>query len=206
LEGWVREGGIGELRFIEATARLNLAYQGTHALEMVCSFNGGARPTHVIGQVAGECGLAGTKGHHAPDESVASIAFDNGVRAQLLCGGNAPAVGAGPEHTHKRIAVYGTRGLVQWTMKGWERSGAEGSIEAGSLDYAAQDVLAQAALTEAAFDWLEDDRKVHPTNLQSSLEQFNVVLGIYASALGRAGVALPVEPEPDLIEKLRAAL
>ncbi|NOZ28967.1 MAG: Gfo/Idh/MocA family oxidoreductase [Chloroflexi bacterium] len=206
LERYVREGHIGEIRFLEASARMNLAYQGTHILELISAFNGGARPIAVFGQVAGAEGLKGTKGHYAPDQCVASIAFANGVRAQLLCGKNAPAVREGPVHTHKRIAVYGTRGLVHWTMKGWERTGADGTLEQGFHNYADEDILGQAGLTEAVFDWLEDESRVHPTNLAASLIQFNIILGIYMSALHHQLISLPVDPEPHLIDALKARL
>jgi hypothetical protein len=36
--------------------------------------------------------------------------------------------------------------------------------------------------------------------------EFNVILAIYASALRRAPVALPVAPEVDLLPALRATL
>ncbi|MCJ7548392.1 MAG: hypothetical protein MUQ30_01770, partial [Anaerolineae bacterium] len=47
---------------------------------------------------------------------------------------------------------------------------------------------------------------IHPLNLDLALQDFNVVLGMYMSALNHSVVSLPVEPEPDLIEKLRLAL
>ena len=91
-------------------------------------------------------------------------------------------------------------------MKGWERAGADGTAEKGSHDYDAEDILGQAALTEAVFDWLEDETAVHPTNLEVSLVQFNVILGIYMSALHHTPVALPVDPQPRLIDALKARL
>ena len=206
LERYVREGYVGELRFLDASAGMNLAFQGSHVLELISAFNGGPRPVAVFGQVAGAEGLAGRKGHYAPDQCVASITYEDGTRAQILCGPNAPSVGEGPIYTHKRIAVYGTRGYLQWTMKGWERAGADGTAEKGSHDYDAEDILGQAALTEAVFDWLEDETAVHPTNLEVSLVQFNVILGIYTSALHHTPVALPVDPQPRLIDALNARL
>lgn len=46
-------------------------------------------------------------------------------------------------------------------------------------------VLGQASLTEAMFDWLKDDRAVHPLNLDVSLQDFAVMLNMYESALHR---------------------
>jgi predicted dehydrogenase len=185
---------------------MNLAYQGTHVLELISAFNGGARPTAVFGQVAGAEGLKGTKGHFAPDECVASITYDDGTRAQILCGADAPYVGGSTVSKHKRVAVYGTRGLVHWTMHGWERTSPDGGLDKGTHNYPDEDILGQAGLTEAVFDWLEDETADHPTSLDASLVQFNVILGIYMSALKRVPMALPVDAEPRLIDALKAGL
>lgn len=64
--------------------------------------------------------------------------------------------------------------------------------------YADQDILGQAAMTEAMFDWLEDDAKVHLLNIQVALTDFNIILGLYMSALNREVVSLPVQPQPAL--------
>ena len=61
-------------------------------------------------------------------------------------------------------------------------------------------------MTEAMFDWLEDGERVHPTNLDDSLTQFNVIVGPYMSALQRRGIDLPVQPDADLLAKLRQRL
>jgi hypothetical protein len=79
-------------------------------------------------------------------------------------------------------------------------------LERGEHAYGVEDILGQAALTDAAFDWLTQDENAHPTNLDASLTQFNIILGIYMSALGHCPVELPVEPDDDLIEQLRGAL
>jgi predicted dehydrogenase len=107
---------------------------------------------------------------------------------------------------HKRISVYGTAGSAHWTMWSWQYTGRNGVLEQGEHDYFEQDVRAQAALTEAMFDWLEDDRKVHPLNLASALVDFNIILGAFHSVLKRQVVSLPVEPEDGLIRKLSAVL
>lgn len=206
LQRLVYEGRIGEVRFIEASARMNLAYQGTHSLQAIGAFNPQGRPVTVFGQVSGAQGLRLTPGqHYAPDQSLAKITFDNGVHALLQCGANAPAVGEGPIHTHKRVAVYGTQGYVQWTMASWETL-IDGVRETGRHSYAEEDILGQAAMTEAMFDWLEDERAVHPLNLAAALQDFNIILGMYTSALHHQVIELPVIPEPELIARLRQRL
>ena len=134
-----------------------------------------------------------------------AITYDNGVQALLRCGTNAPKVGDGTINTHKQIAVYGTKGFVHWTMWSWE-AGYEGKIESGLHQYGDEDILGQAAMTEAMFDWLEESDAVHPLNLDAALNDFAVMLAIYASGLSRQVVTLPSEPVPDLIVTLRTML
>lgn len=206
LQRFVQEGRIGEVRFVEASAGMNLAYQGTHSLQAIGAFNPGAAPTSVFAQAAGTDGLQVTPGQHfAPDQCLAGISYANGVSGLLRCGANAPRVGDGPVYMHKRVAAYGTRGFVQWTMHFWETS-SDGVTTRDSLDYWPEDVLAQAAMTEAMFDWLEDDAALHPLNMQTALSDFDIILGIYMSTLRHQPIALPVQPEPDLIARLRRHL
>lgn len=207
LQRRVRDGAIGHLRFIEASAGMNPAYQGTHALQAIGAFNPGASPVSVFGQVSGAGGLAETPRHHyAPDQCTGVIEFDNGVSALLRCGAVAPRViSGGSTNVHKRIAVYGDRGFVHWTMHGWE-SRIDEVYERGEHAYAEEDILGQAAMTEAMIDWIEDDSAVHPLNIDVSLSDFGVMLAIYESALSRTVVTLPFAPSPDLVGKLRATL
>ena len=206
LQRLVADGAIGDLRFIEASSGMNLAYQGTHSLQAIGAFNP-ARPTTVFGQVAGAQGLQpNAKQHYAPDQSLAAVEYSNGVQATLRCGENAPRVPrGGPIYQHKRIALYGARGYVHWTMWGWETL-IDGQYDSGAHQYPDEDVLGQAAMTDAMFDWLEDDRAVHPLNLDAAMVDFNVILALYTSALTHQVVELPFEPPAGLVERLRAAL
>ena len=131
LQERVMDGAIGEVRFIDASAGLNLAYQGTHALQAIGAFHPAGVPHSVFAQLSGAEGLSATPRQHlAPDRCLASIDFDDGVTARLQCGPQAPRVGRDGMHTHKRIAVYGTRGFVHWWMWGWEMS-VDGVVESG---------------------------------------------------------------------------
>jgi hypothetical protein len=107
---------------------------------------------------------------------------------------------------HKRIAVYGTRGFVHWTMSSWELSTPELGYQRGEKEYGAEDILGQAAMTDAIFDWLEDDAKPHPNRLEVSLAESNTVLGLYRSALDRAVVELPFEPEGSYLAEFGKVL
>jgi predicted dehydrogenase len=214
LKRYVAEGRIGEVRFLDASARSTILDQGVHVLELAYTYNGCAAPVQVFGQVSGAKNLAapddrpvGIGYQPSPDIAEAAIKFENGVRAQLLSGHIAPiATDHETIYAHKRIAVYGTEGFVHWTMYGWERFTPDDGYEQGRHDYGYEDVRAQAALTDAAFEWAADEAKVHPTRLELNLEQFNIILATYVSALTASAVDLPLDPPDGLLDTLRARL
>ena len=207
LQNIVQEGKIGDVRFIEASCGMNLAYQGTHALQAIAAFHPDGLPIKVMGQASGTDGLADTpKKHFAPDQCIGAIEYADGLRAQLISGPFAPRVtNEDRTNVHKRIAAYGTRGYVHWTMWSWE-TGIDGHIERGTHEYPDEDILGQAAMTDAMLQWIEDDTKVHPLNLDLALRDFNIILGIYTSTLEHRPVELPCEPANNLIHALQTRL
>lgn len=192
----VTSGRIGEIRFIDISCKSTIIDQGVHVMELGHSYNGWSTPTQVFAQVSGGRNIPTLQ--PSPDTAEVAIYFENGIRAQMLCGYFAPS-------DYKRIAVFGTKGFVHWTMVSWERSTPDGGYESGTHSYGEQDVLGQAGLTDAAFDWLETD-KLHPTRLEHSLTQFNIILGAYVSALDHVVVKLPFEPPDNLMDALKAIL
>ncbi len=200
----VSEGRIGEVRFIDASAGCSILDQGVHLLELAHSFAAYATPKRVFAQMAGVAELDTPQ--PSPDISIVAVEFDGGIRAEMVTGDIAPrVVQTEPFYLQKRIAVYGTRGFVHWTMFGWERFTEEGGYESGAHDYFAEDDRGQAALTDAAFGLL-DGADEHATGIERSLLEFNVVLGAYVSALHRKPVPLPCDPPDSLVAALRDAL
>lgn len=200
----VKEGKIGEIKFIEVSARLNLSGQGTHVTDLMFAFNDYASPETVFGQASGTEGYKSS--HPTADMSEAYVTFMNGRHGLLVCGTNAPSVGDYPGHYHKRIAVYGTHGFVHWWMEGWEKKLKDGSYERGEKSYAEEDLLGQKGLTEALYDWLEDENKVHPNCLDNSLLEFSMILALFQSVVQRKPVYFPFEPPDDILGQLRVAL
>ena len=208
LQELVGEGAIGELRFIDASARMNMAYQGTHVLQSIAAFHPLGVPSAVFAQVSGPNGLqASRRNHYAPDATAATIRYEDGVSALLRCGTNGAYVLSGDErvNVHKQLTVFGAEGHVHWSMWGWETL-VRGRRERGDHNYPDEDILGQAAMTEAAFDWLEDNSQLHPLNLDAALRDFHIVLKAYMSALQRKEETLESELQPGLIDALRKAL
>ena len=212
LQRLVAEQTIGTVRFIEAASGMNAAYQGTHSLQAIFAFAGGAAPTAVLAQAAGADGLQPTpRAHYAPDDLLAAIDFSGGLRAVLRCGTGAPRLPDAPAAAqdavwaHKRVAVYGERGHVIWTMWSWEAF-CDGRLERGTHDYWQEDAPAEAALIDSVLDWIEGGEGQHPLALERATDEYALLLAAYRSALQHRLHTLPQPAHPPVIEALRQAL
>jgi len=206
LKKTVAEGEIGDLKFIDASARSTPINQGPHVLQLVSSYIDNSRPVKVFGQVAGTDSL--NSGERSPDNATCTVTYENGVRASVCFGleGAPMANDSDSRYMHKRIAVHGTKGFIHWCMDHWERFTPEGGYESGPHGYGEEDVLGQAGLTEAMFAWLDDEQNVHPTNLGQSLAEFNLLVGIYISSMTHEVIDLPCEIPDNLLDKLNEVL
>ena len=202
----VVDGRIGELKFIDASARSTPVNQGPHVLQLVSSYIDNSRPEKVLGQISGRESLDSAE--PSPMHAAAQVLYDNGLHVSIAFG---PEMGAKVSERparfrHKRVFVVGTKGFVHWGFSMWERSTLESGYESGPLNYGDQDVQAQGNLTEAVFDWLDDESKKHPTHLKQSLAEFNLLLGIYYSGITNEIIDLPFEPPDSLIDLLKEKL
>ena len=208
IEEWVRvkelasSGKLGEIRFIRASCRMNLLEQGTHLIDLVLSFNEDTPPEWVMGQVDGVGGFR--KPHSAPDAAMAAIYFQNGVRALVECGTNAPDVSRYEQsNSNFHAEVYGSEGQAMCTLGyGW-REWIKGQDAWGETRKTSG---GQKELTEAMCDWLDDDAKKHPTRLEISLISFDIIMGVYQSALKRGVEQFPLSADDTLCEELEKAL
>ncbi len=204
----VAEGRIGEIRFIDASARSRPVEQGGHVLQLVSSYIDNSPPVRVLGQISGRQNLKSAPGHPGPPHAVGHVLHENGVHVSLAFGTEMAQKASDTQgvYDHKRVFVAGTKGFVHWRFSSWERSTLDGGYESGPLNYGEQDVVAQANFTEAIFDWLDDESTVHPTHLKQSLIEFNIILGMYYSGLTNEIVDLPFEPPDGLMGLLREKL
>ena len=205
----VAEGRIGEIRFIDASARSRSAEQGGHVLQLVSSYIDNARPVRVLGQISGSENLNfAPGGHPSPQHTVGHVLYENGVHASLAFGTEmAQKASDDPGiYGHKRVFVAGTKGFVHWRFSSWECATLERGYEGGPLNYGEQDVVAQGNFTDAIFDWLDDENNVHPTHLKQSLVENNLILGMYYSGITNEIIDLPFEPPDGLMDMLREKL
>ena len=203
----IAEGRIGEIKFIDASARSMPGEQGGHVLQLVSSYIDNARPMRILGQISGSKNLTGAT-HPSPMHAVGHVLYENGLHVSLAFGTEmAQKASDDPGiYSHKRVLVVGTKGFVHWRFSSWERATLEDGYKGGPLNYGEQDVIAQGNFTEAVFDWLDNEKNVHPTHLKQSLAEFNLLLGIYYSGITNEIIDLPFEPPDGLMDILREHL
>ena len=203
LKGIVAAGKIGDIKFIDASARSTPIDQGPHVLQLVSSYVDNSRPSKVFGQIAGGENLETRQ--PSPDNATAHIFYENGVRTCVNFGleGGPFSNDMESRFMHKRVRVFGTQGFTHWRMDGWESFTPDEGYLSGEHVYGEQDVLGQAGLTEAIFAWLDDDSNVHPTHLAQSLAEFNLLMGIYISGMENKVIELPFEPPDGIIDLLK---
>ena len=206
LKADVAAGRIGEIKFIDASARSTPVDQAPHVLQLVSSYIDNSRPVRVLGQIAGREQLDSAQ--PSPMHAAGQAIYENGLHVSLAFGTGMGTLASDSESTvaHKRVFVVGTKGFVHWRFSSWERATPEGGYEGGPLSYGEQDIAAQGNLTEAVFDWLDDENKVHPTHLKQSLAEFNLLLGLYYSGITNQIIDLPFEPPDGLMDSLREKL
>ncbi len=202
----VADGKIGDIKFIDASARSTPVDQGPHVLQLVSSYIDNSRPERLMGQIAGRDHLESAQ--PSPMHAAAQVIYQNGLHVSLAFGQGMGTMASDDQgiYCHKRVFVVGTKGFVHWRFSSWERSTQDGGYEGGPLSYGEQDVLAQGNLTEAVFDWLDDEKKEHPTHLKQSLAEFNLLLGMYYSGITNEMIDLPFDPPDGLMDMLREKL
>ena len=206
----VTSGRLGEVKFLDISAGMNIANQGTHTLNYGRSLIGDPQVVLVAGNASGWD--IGDPTHPAPEATEAYLVFENGVRGLWTLGPISPRIGD-PATTwqHVRVAVYADRGRVNYEEFGqWEIVSPEGVERGGygGMDtWGRNNLLAQAEFHKALVAWGKGDAQEPGTSLRQSLHEWKVVLAVYTSAVAHRPVEIAsFEPEDDLFRSLAELL
>lgn len=205
----IASGQLGAVQFLDISACMNIAGQGTHTLDYGMSLVGDSPVVRVFGNA---CGWSSSDPMHpGADTTEAYISFANGARGLWTSGPVSPRCGK-PDviWEHVRIAAYAQRGQVLFEEFGRWEIVAEGRTEGGDFGgyqtWAQRNEAAQTSFHQAMFAWHEGGPAVG-TNLAHSLHEWAVVLALYQSALERRPIDMATfDPPDDLVDKLRAAI
>jgi len=212
LKELVAGGEIGEPQIIRATAQAHLSQLGTHYMDYALWINGGARAKWVVGHVQGKKMLGDS--HPSPDYILGEMLCENGVRIYIECGHLAPS------HMDKsmfwlddRLTVYGTHGNAWADPQGrwgaFTRSSAGEPIGGEGEPWVVQERESlQPPYSRDIADWLDDDSKVHPCNVDIAYHGYEILEGLCLSSLDNTRMDLPLDPgaHEDVNERMRREL
>ena len=212
LQEIVDGGEIGEVTQIHATALAWLLQLGTHYMDYTLWINKGSPALWAVGHIHGKEMLDDS--HPSPDYLMGQVAFENGVRAYLEIGYLAPNQDMDVFWFDDRLTVYGTHGYA-WADPdgGWGAfTRSSGGEPVGGRDdgwvIQSRSRLQQLYSADLA-NWLDDETKVHPSNVDRAYRGYEILEAICLSALDNTRVDLPLEdPEAsaNIMDRMRAEL
>jgi predicted dehydrogenase len=208
----VDAGDVGEVLQITASCQPWLAQLGTHYMDYILWANGGRRARWVVGHVHGRELLADS--HSSPNFTMGHVEFENGVRAVVEFGKLAASyMPAEKFWFDDRLTVYGTHGYVWGDTDGrWgaftRRSGGEVIGGEGDGWQVQEPTRLQPLFAADLADWLDDDSRVHPCNMEISYHGYEILEGMCISALDHRRVDLPLEVSQyvDVFARMRREL
>lgn len=215
-------GELGKIYQIQVQCQQHANQIATHYIDYMIWANGGVKPVSVVGHTHGTFYLSNS--HPSPDYILGEVVFENGVRGIVECGYYSAkhlihdnSFDHGPKapefYTDDRLTVYGETGYAWAECNGrWGAftSATNGKMIGGDFGtfFEQEQFTAQDRYTYDFGLWLEDETKVHPSNLEAAYQGYQILEGIYISALENRRVDFPLEvPLPyDCLEKLTEVL
>jgi predicted dehydrogenase len=201
------DGKIGDPVFIRCVTKGNILQMGTHMMDLVMFFLGGAAPDTVWACARGWNGEE--SGHPAPANVLARFTYRNGLVVYVEdaddCIGT---LGETAYWMHFELDFWGTQGHAWWLQNrdwGYVYTGMEQPFSAPSR-WETDEEPGQREFTRAMAHWLDDDAQVHINCLDKSLNQFNQIMGAMLSALTGEKVALPAQIDEDVMAQLEKKL
>ncbi|MCY3020242.1 MAG: Gfo/Idh/MocA family oxidoreductase [Planctomycetota bacterium] len=205
-------GAIGKVTRLDATCQAWLAQLGTHFVDYILWANGGARATWVAGHVHGSELLKDS--HPSPNYVMGVLAFQNGVRSYVEFGHIAPS--SMPKEKFwldNRLTAYGTHGYV-WcdTDNRWGAltKRTDGEVTGGEGEgWSVQErTRLQPLYLKDFIAWLDDDKRVHPCNIDITYHGYEIMEALCISAMERIRVDLPLDPSKctDMLARMRKEL
>ena len=208
----VDSGDIGEVIYVNATCQAWLAQLGTHYMDYILWANNGSRARWAVGHVHGKELLSDH--HPSPNYTTGHVEFENGVRSYFEFGKLSASHMPGENFwVDDRLTVYGTHGYAWGDANGrWGAftKSSRGEVIGGEGDIwnVQQSTRLQPLYLGEFADWLDDDSKVHPCNIDITYHGYEILEAVCISAMDHIRVDLPIDPEKceDIFERMRSEL
>lgn len=206
LKKTLDSGELGQITDIRASCQPQASQLGTHYLDYMIWANEGKQIVSCVGHIHGSFYLEDS--HPSPDYVMGQFIFENGVRGLLECGywakqtemyqaGFSHGSGEPAYWTDDRLMVYGSAGYAWASCNGkYAVFSPETSPEIRQGDY--QDFFkreqfeAQVRYTKEFGEWMMGKREGHDCDVKLAYHGFEVLEGIYSSALDCTRVDFPL--------------
>ena len=200
----IASGAIGEVSFIRVTCQGNLLEQGTHLVDLALFYNDYSPVSWVMGQIDELEGLEKASAA-APDAAVATLCFENGVRAAMTFGSVGYDIpGAANKWMQFAAEIYGSLGHAKVALNTtWELTTyADGKTVGGEASWDKNYSRAVTEHLDEVARYARDPARGHLSELSRSMVSFQVIMAIYASGCGGGRIELDQRFDNSLIDRL----
>jgi len=211
MRSYVASGKIGKTELIRISTAAWASQLGTHFIDYGLWANGGAKAKWVVGHVNGREKLCDN--HPSPDFLFAEALLGNNVIMMMEIGYlKTLTMPDDAFWVDNRLTVFGERGYA-WA----ETDGKcciftpETGVEPIIVEYPPWNIQEKEIQTPYYTDfanWLDNDDKIHPSNIEISRHGFEIMEGVFLSALTNRRVDLPIRVDGgmDAIAEMIGAL
>jgi predicted dehydrogenase len=206
----VASGVLGKTELIRIFMRSWASPLATHFVDYALWANDGIGAEWVVGHVHGRLKLA--MDHPSPDYMMGEARLKNGATLLIESGYLSPKTMEDNEFwCNNRLTVYGETGYAWAETNGrcaFFTPETKGHVEYYQYPkFGIQERDTQTPYYADYADWLDDNGRKHPCNIEVSLYGFEIIEGLYKSALENSRVDLPIQgKEIDAIAEMRKIL
>ncbi len=208
----VDAGDVGDVIEVNATCQAWLSQLGTHFMDYILWVNNGSKAKWAVGHVHGRELLSDH--HPSPNYTMGHVEFENGVRSFFEFGRlSASHMPREKFWLDSRLIVHGTHGYVWGDTDGrWSActKSSRGEVigEQGDGWVIQEPTRLQPLFLKDFLDWLDDDSKIHPCNIDIAYHGYEILEAVCISAMDNVRVDLPLDPSQceDIIERMRREL
>ena len=211
MHACVKSGVLGPTELIRISMLPWASHLATHYIDYALWANGGIGAEWVVGHVSGRNKLFDN--HPSPDYMMGEARLKNGATLFIEGGYLAPKLLPDDRFwLNDRLTVYGPHGYAWAEADGrcaFFHPGTNGRVESYQYEnfHIQAEFYAQTPYYAKFADWLDDDRNKHSCNIEISLHGFEIMEGIFKSALLNTKVDLPIQGEIlDSIEQMKKML
>ncbi len=197
----IASGALGRVHTVYGEATGWMTHMLSHLIDYTRWYNGEAEAQWAMAQAAGRVKFSDN--HPSPDYVAGFVQYANGVRGVYECGAGAPDQPEVAKWWGKcRMGAQGTEGFAEvLTNGGWRAVTRSGGYQSGEgvMNYD----LDMPPYIQDMVSWLDDDRRVHPCNIESACKGAEIMFALQRSAVEGGQVALPLTAGSDEQAALR---